>query len=436
MKKVNQRDIIKKLLETLGDDSHLFRGPEEDGFYDVPNVPFDKEFQTNIGFPGFTQPQAHSAIEPDGIIEPQGKPERFGKEEPFNPDEKTKEDVSFSSVSTSPPPPQTPRPSSAPPLSIMKLKEPAESWKKPFTGEGKLLEDKYVCPGCNQVVTKTKAMEKNVPEGMVYCDACDKAFKIKELKKVKESATSEDRKVLLEPPANTPKETLPKAKPTKVEPDRPLVTGSDKRKVVMGSGDEVREQGKKATAGMPVDPNAEGPGVNTPPADTKGQMPGEDPNAQTPVDQTAQPMPGADASLAGFGGVPGAFPGMSPEEYTQKSAEEIGRIYEFKKIYARLLAIEEHLATSSDEILLKLKNYVSKVIELFETVISNIEPFKEKIDDIIIIFYKFLESTYAIIRKYYKMKRDEENQEKEETLPAMRISQIIDRYRNRGVKNA
>jgi len=91
-------------------------------------------------------------------------------------------------------------------------------------------------------------------------------------------------------------------------------------------------------------------------------------------------------------------------EEEQKSAEEIGRIYELKKIYSRLVSAESYLSISDDEILLKLRNFISQAIDLFKTVIHNIDQFKEKIDDIITIFYEFLENVYIILKRYYKIK--------------------------------
>jgi len=98
-----------------------------------------------------------------------------------------------------------------------------------------------------------------------------------------------------------------------------------------------------------------------------------------------------------------------------KTAEEIGRIFELKKIYARLIAVEEYLSFSPDEILIKLRSYVSKCIEMFETLISNIDSFKDQIDDIIVVFYKFLERVYSIINRYYEIKNKEEGDQKHKT---------------------
>ena len=118
---------------------------------------------------------------------------------------------------------------------------------------------------------------------------------------------------------------------------------------------------------------------------------GQDPNAMG-ADPNAAGGMYQDPNAMGMGGM------GAPEP---KTAEEIGRIFELKKIYARLIAVEEFLSFSPDETLVKLRDYISKSIELFETLISNVDSFKDQIDDIIVMFYKFLESVYEIMNDYY-----------------------------------
>jgi len=92
---------------------------------------------------------------------------------------------------------------------------------------------------------------------------------------------------------------------------------------------------------------------------------------------------------------------MMGDEKPQTS-EEIGRIYELKKIYRRLLNIEEYLTHKTDPVLIKLKKYITQAIQLFELLASNIMKYKEKIDGIIIQFYKFTLLVYKILKKYYE----------------------------------
>lgn len=109
---------------------------------------------------------------------------------------------------------------------------------------------------------------------------------------------------------------------------------------------------------------------------------------------------GMDIGMGGFGD-PGA-------EDKPKDIDELGRRYELKKIYARLVSIESNLSDSSDVELLKLRNYVSQAIDLFKTMIYNIDLFKDNIDEIIIVYYEFLKYTYAILKKFYEEKEAEE----------------------------
>lgn len=113
---------------------------------------------------------------------------------------------------------------------------------------------------------------------------------------------------------------------------------------------------------------------------------------------TGMEMPGGE-ELAGM-----EMPGE--EDEGPKTPEEVGQIYELKKVYSRLVAIESYLNTISDETLIKLRNFVSQAIDLFKTLISNIDLFKDKIDQILIMFYKFIDNVYDILRRYYKIKKE------------------------------
>lgn len=105
----------------------------------------------------------------------------------------------------------------------------------------------------------------------------------------------------------------------------------------------------------------------------------------------------------------GEFGGTSPMDagasYAsgQHSAGEIGRIYELKRIYNRLLTLEEYLSFSADDKLLNLKQHVATSIEFFELIVSNIDTFLDKIDDIIVMYYDFLRAMYKILKAYLEL---------------------------------
>jgi hypothetical protein len=104
-------------------------------------------------------------------------------------------------------------------------------------------------------------------------------------------------------------------------------------------------------------------------------------------------MPGGDMA-GGMGGM--------GEQQEPLTSSQIGRVYELKKIYSRLSSVESYLARAMDESILELRKYVAQSIDLFEVVISNYDQYKDKVDDIIVNFYEFLDVIYSSLRKYYK----------------------------------
>lgn len=96
-------------------------------------------------------------------------------------------------------------------------------------------------------------------------------------------------------------------------------------------------------------------------------------------------------------------PGMMGMGYEPtRSSDEIGRIFELKKIYSRLLAIDSQLSFSADSTLIKLRKYISQAIDFFGIIIGNDRAFKDDIDEIIIRYYEFLQDVYKIIKHYYQ----------------------------------
>jgi len=144
----------------------------------------------------------------------------------------------------------------------------------------------------------------------------------------------------------------------------------------------------------PTDPGPDAPGHTNTEAPPEG--------GEAPVDPGME----GEADPAMAGGM-----GMEQEDsLVSKTPSELGRIYELKKIYTRLTTIESYLSESSDPDLLRMRLLVSKSIELFEILASNIPIYKppkapkERLDEIIIIYYKFLKQVYESVAKYYKEK--------------------------------
>lgn len=148
----------------------------------------------------------------------------------------------------------------------------------------------------------------------------------------------------------------------------------------------------------------------------------EDPEAEDPtlddpatgdVNPEDQAMQGGEVDPATGQPIDPAMGGMDTSEELQDPTS-IGRVYELKKIYNRLLSIESYLSSSSDIILLKLRNYITQSLELFDTLISNIQVYKDKLDEIVILFYEFLEYVYMIMKRYYEIQSDEQEGKKDE----------------------
>lgn len=108
--------------------------------------------------------------------------------------------------------------------------------------------------------------------------------------------------------------------------------------------------------------------------------------------------------------------GMEP---AQTQLSDPGRALELKKIFSRLLALQNFLSSSVDQGLTVLRDYVLKAIELFRTVIDNLASYKDKIDDIIVLFYSFIERAYEVLKEYYKIK---EEQNKKNTITVEAVS--------------
>jgi len=110
---------------------------------------------------------------------------------------------------------------------------------------------------------------------------------------------------------------------------------------------------------------------------------------------------------AGMGDEMGGMPGEEKEE--PLTPGQIGRVYELKKIYTRLSALENMLQDVTDMEMIEVRNLISKAIDLFKTLSANFDVYKEKLDDIIIIFYKFLDVSYKKVRDYFKNNKDNED---------------------------
>lgn len=141
---------------------------------------------------------------------------------------------------------------------------------------------------------------------------------------------------------------------------------------------------------------------------------GEDPAPDAVPEPAAEEMP-AEPDMGGDPGM-GADPAMGdmsdpglgdpstmmPGEEPPKDPNELGRTYEMKKIYARLVSMNEYLADERSPRIVKTKISIAKAIDLFAIIGANPESYKEKIDEIIVSYYKFLEAAYRKVKAFYR----------------------------------
>jgi hypothetical protein len=150
------------------------------------------------------------------------------------------------------------------------------------------------------------------------------------------------------------------------------------------------------------------------------EVPPEEPPAEEAVEPPAEEAaPEGEMPPEGMEGAEGMPPegmegaeGMGGMEEEIQKPSQIGRIYELKKIYTRLTTIESYLSDSSDPELLRVRLLVSKSVELFEILSSNLKTYqpptspKETLDEIIIMYYKFIKQVYESVAKYFKNKKE------------------------------
>jgi len=166
-----------------------------------------------------------------------------------------------------------------------------------------------------------------------------------------------------------------------------------------GETEEIKEQEEEEE--MPAEAQAE---LEPDVPETGGEEAAvEDPDMGGEAD-----MGGDMGAEAGMGDeMGGDMPGEEKEE--PLTPGQIGRVYELKKIYTRLSALENMLQDVTDIEMIEVRNLISKAIDLFKTLSANFDVYKEKLDDIIIIFYKFLDVSYKKVRDYFKNNKNNED---------------------------
>ena len=122
--------------------------------------------------------------------------------------------------------------------------------------------------------------------------------------------------------------------------------------------------------------------------------------------------PGMDPGMGGMGGM-GGF-GMPEEKDVISTPTNIGRLFEIQKIYTYLKALDGIIIKNTDGDLKRLKKLVGDAIEVFDLVISNLKVYRDRLDKIIIYFYKFIYRLTQIVQLYYEKKNSTYKKDKNE----------------------
>jgi hypothetical protein len=180
--------------------------------------------------------------------------------------------------------------------------------------------------------------------------------------------------------------------PRKVKGDEYDDTEDDGKGLVNLTPDEdIREQDEDVP-----DPDAAAPNPEEP-------LPGEEaPEEPAEPDLTEPGFAGGEPGMGepGLGGVPGV-PGV-PGQEEPKNPTELGRTYEMKKIYARLVSMNDYLSDEMSPKILKTKRAIAKAIDLFAVIGANPDSYMDRIDEIIVSYYKFLKEVYKKVKTFYR----------------------------------
>ncbi len=153
--------------------------------------------------------------------------------------------------------------------------------------------------------------------------------------------------------------------------------------------------------GMPMDPNMQ--------IDPMTGQPINPAMMQQQPQQDEDPLRGLGDAIApqnpmGMGAVD-PMTGMPTGDGTTKSFTAVGRAYKLKKIYDILDGISRLLHISSDIKLQQLYKEVDTAFELFRLVINNLKIYKDKVDELIVLYYALLKDICIKIEDIYKERK-------------------------------
>lgn len=96
---------------------------------------------------------------------------------------------------------------------------------------------------------------------------------------------------------------------------------------------------------------------------------------------------------------------MPPEKSEEEAIDDITKVYRMKRVYSRLIAIHKYLEYFNDHQLDDLKGKMEESIDLFHTIIMNYKSVKNRIDDIIRKYERFLVVCSGELEKFVNKRK-------------------------------
>lgn len=167
------------------------------------------------------------------------------------------------------------------------------------------------------------------------------------------------------------------------------------------SGDSTLPSAIIDPAGKPDDGTLQSPENRIAEPDFSDISP-EEPAGEIPPEQIPQDIVPGDPTSSGMDPMAGGMPGMDPMAGggmdmfgmpQPLDPSSIGKVYILKKIYSRLLSVHSNLSYLGNPKFDEIKEVVNESLDHFKNIIRNFDQFKDKLDDIIVLFQKFLVST-------------------------------------------
>ena len=132
--------------------------------------------------------------------------------------------------------------------------------------------------------------------------------------------------------------------------------------------------------------------------------------------QKPDPLKGFGDKTSAMGGMMGGMMGgidpMTGMPSTDNSASvnssAIGRIYELKKIYYRLMQLNKMLTNCPDKEMNEIQKVTSESFDLLRLIIQNLKTYKDKIDDIIISYFSLVKDISSKLEQHYMKKSQSE----------------------------